>query len=148
MPVRHLTGIRNEPPAEDGFLTAQEVARLLHLQVKRVQTLARGGALPAIRVGRKWLFPRNRLFALLRPSRKPERIADEEGEMEISARNQLRGRVTAISFGGVMAEIRLRVSDQDLVSVITRASAERLGIQVGDEILAIIKATEVMLGKP
>ena len=68
--------------------------------------------------------------------------------MEISARNQLRGRVTAISFGGVMAEIRLRVSDQDLVSVITRASAERLGIQVGDEILAIIKATEVMLGKP
>ena len=73
MPVRHPTEVRNEPPAEDGFLTAQEVARLLHLQVKRVQTLARGGALPAIRVGRNWLFPRNRLFALLRPSGKTRR---------------------------------------------------------------------------
>ncbi len=68
--------------------------------------------------------------------------------MEISARNQLRGRVTAVSVGGVMAEVRVRVGDQDLVSVITRASVERLGIKVGDEVVAIIKSTEIMLGKP
>ncbi|HYM90264.1 MAG TPA: TOBE domain-containing protein [bacterium] len=68
--------------------------------------------------------------------------------MEISARNQLRGRVTAISLGGVMAEVRLQVGGEELVAVITRTSVERLGIRVGDEVLAVIKATEVMIGKP
>jgi molybdate transport system regulatory protein len=72
----------------------------------------------------------------------------EEVDVEISARNQLRGRVTAISVGGVMAEVRVMVGGQELVSVITRSSVERMGIKVGDEVVTIIKATEVMLGKP
>lgn len=67
--------------------------------------------------------------------------------VEISGRNQLRGRVTAITLGGVMAEVRLEVGDQELVAVITRSSTERLGIKVGDEVVAIIKATDVMVGK-
>ena len=68
--------------------------------------------------------------------------------MEISARNQLRGRVTAIALGGVMAEVRVQVGQNELVSVITRGSAEAMSIRAGDEVLVIIKATEVMLGKP
>jgi molybdopterin-binding protein len=68
--------------------------------------------------------------------------------MEISARNQLPGRVTAISLGGVMAEVRIQVGQHELVAVITRGSAEGLGIRVGDEVLAIIKATAVLVGKP
>jgi molybdopterin-binding protein len=68
--------------------------------------------------------------------------------MEISARNQLRGRVTAISFGGVMAEVHIQVGQNEVVAVITRASVETLGIGVGDEAVAIIKATAVMVGKP
>ena len=131
----------------EGFLTADEVAQLLHVHVKRVQTLARDGRLPAVRLGRKWLFPKSSLLALLRTAA-PQSGMKEESEMEISARNQLRGKVTAISFGGVMAEVRLEVGGQDLVAVITRASAERLGIKIGDEVMAIIKATEVMVGKP
>jgi molybdopterin-binding protein len=140
--------LHDYPVAEGGFLTAQQVARLLHLQVKRVQTLARGGALPAVRIGRKWLFPQKHLLAMLRMPRGSEGMIHEEADVEISARNQLRGRVTAISFGGIMAEVRIRVGDQELVSVITRASAERMSINVGDEVVTIIKATEVMVGKP
>ena len=68
--------------------------------------------------------------------------------MEISARNQLRGRVTAISFGGVMAEVHIQVGQNELVSVITRGAVETLGIGVGDEVVAIVKATSVMVGKP
>jgi molybdopterin-binding protein len=67
--------------------------------------------------------------------------------MEISARNQLRGRVTAVTLGAVMAEVRIQLTDQEIVSVITRASVERLGVRVGDEVVAIIKATEIMIGK-
>lgn len=68
--------------------------------------------------------------------------------MKISARNQLRGKVTAITTGAVMAEVHVQVGQQELVSVITRGAVDSLGIRVGDDIVAIIKATEVMLGKP
>ena len=68
--------------------------------------------------------------------------------MEISARNQLRGKVTAIKLGSVMAQVTLQVSGHELVSAITRDSVDRLGIKVGDEVIAIIKATEVMLARP
>ncbi|HBY95012.1 MAG: TOBE domain-containing protein [Ardenticatenaceae bacterium] len=67
--------------------------------------------------------------------------------MEWSARNQLRGTIKHITTGIVTAEIVVQVGDNEVVSVITRESAERLGLQVGDEVVAIIKATEVMIGK-
>jgi molybdopterin-binding protein len=68
--------------------------------------------------------------------------------MEISARNQLRGKVTAIKLGTVMAEVQLQVAGQAVVAAVTRSSVERLGLKVGDDALAVIKATEVMIGKP
>ena len=126
------------------YLTAREAASMLHLHVKRVQALARTGKLPGARVGRKWLFPREQLVAGLRRGTRGR----EDAEVEISARNQLRGRVTAIALGGVMAEIRVQIGTGELVSVITRASVERMGIKVGDEVVAVIKSTEVMIGKP
>jgi molybdopterin-binding protein len=124
-------------------LNAEEAANLLHLNVKRVQSLARAGKLPAVRVGRKWLFPLDRLQQLLGS---PER-SQARAPVEISARNRLRGRVTGLRFDGLMAEVQLQIGDQELVSVITRSSAERLGLKVGDEAYAVMKATEVMIGK-
>jgi len=47
----------------------------------------------------------------------------------------------------VMAEVHVQVGVNELVSAITRGSVERLGIKVGDEVVAIVKATEVMIGK-
>jgi molybdopterin-binding protein len=67
--------------------------------------------------------------------------------MEVSARNQLNGKVTKITLGNVMAEVHVQVGANELVSAITRGSVERLGIKVGDEVVAIIKATEVIIGK-
>jgi molybdopterin-binding protein len=68
--------------------------------------------------------------------------------MELSARNQIAGAVTAVHLGGVMAEITVQIAGgQELVSVITRTSAEHLQLQVGDQVTVIIKSTEVMLGK-
>src|SRR5215831_7572115 len=104
-------------------LSAEEAARLLHLNVKRVQSLARAGKLPAARVGRKWLFRRDELEALL--GRRPP--APAAHSLAISARNRLRGRIARIELDGLMAEVQLRIGEQDLVSVITRSSAERLG---------------------
>ena len=124
-------------------LNAEEAARLLHLNVKRVQSLARAGKLPAARVGRKWLFRRDELEALLgRPA-----VPAPRGSMTISARNRLRGTIARLQFDGLMAEVVIRIGDQELVSVITRSSADRIGLELGDEVFAVIKATEVILGK-
>lgn len=67
--------------------------------------------------------------------------------MELSARNQLKGTITNVKLGGIMAEVTVDVAGQTLVSVITRGSVERMGLQVGDAVTIIIKSTEVMLGK-
>ncbi|MEP7324912.1 MAG: TOBE domain-containing protein [Gemmatimonadota bacterium] len=125
-------------------LSASEAAELLHLNVKRVQRLARSGKLPAVRVGRKWLFPRGQLESMLRrdPAR-PEPV----GMIELSARNQLRAEILSVRLDGVMAEVRVAIGEQELVSIITSSSAERMGLRVGDSVLAVIKSTEVMIGK-
>ncbi len=67
--------------------------------------------------------------------------------MKISARNQLKGTVTSVSLGGVMAEVVVKVGDNEVVAAITRSSVENMGIKVGDEVAAVVKATEVMIAK-
>jgi molybdopterin-binding protein len=67
--------------------------------------------------------------------------------MELSARNQLRGTIKSVTLGNVMAEVVVDVGGQEITSAITRGSAERLGLAEGDEVVAIVKATEVLIGK-
>ncbi len=67
--------------------------------------------------------------------------------MDLSARNQLKGTIKAIKKGDLMAEVTVEIGGQELVSVITASSAERLGLKAGDAISAVIKATEVMIAK-
>jgi molybdopterin-binding protein len=67
--------------------------------------------------------------------------------MTLSARNQLTGTVKSVVLGSVMAEVVVDVSGHEVVSVITRGSVEKMGIQAGDTVTAIIKATEVLLQK-
>ncbi len=68
--------------------------------------------------------------------------------MELSARNQIRGRVTSVTLGTVMAEVSIEIEGgQTIVSTISLASVERMKIRVGDAVTAIIKATEVLVGK-
>ena len=66
--------------------------------------------------------------------------------METSARNQLRGTVKAVSIGAVMAEVIVDVNGIDVVAAITKDSAERLGLAAGNSVIAIVKATDVMIG--
>jgi molybdopterin-binding protein len=67
--------------------------------------------------------------------------------MEISARNMLKGTVKSVKLGDVMSEVVVDVGGQEVVAAITTSSVERLKIKVGDQVRAVIKATEVMIGK-
>jgi molybdopterin-binding protein len=66
----------------------------------------------------------------------------------ISARNQLPGTVKSVKLGNVMAEVIVTVGNFEIVSVITRSSAEQMNLQPGDAVKAVIKSTEVMIDKP
>ena len=122
-------------------LSAEEAAELLHLKVKRVQILARQGKLPALRLGRKWLFRSDELEQMLGAS-----VTAAERPLEISARNRLKGTITRLSIDGLMSEVELAIGDQTLTALITRVSVERLRLKVGGTAYAIIKSTEVMIG--
>lgn len=67
--------------------------------------------------------------------------------MQLSARNQLKGTVKSVKLGAIMAEVIIDVGGNEVVSEISKASVERLGLKAGDAVTAIIKATEVMIGK-
>ena len=66
--------------------------------------------------------------------------------MQLSARNSLKGTVQRVVHGAVNSEVTIALPDgQQLVSVITKASAERLGLAEGKEVFAVIKASNVMI---
>jgi len=67
--------------------------------------------------------------------------------MALSARNHLKGEITEVLLGTVTALITLKVGNNIVESVITRRSAEELGLKKGDQVTAVIKATEVMIQK-
>lgn len=67
---------------------------------------------------------------------------------QLSARNQLRGKVTAVEMDGIMAEVTIDIGGGNvLTSVITRTSATNLALKPGDTVTAVIKSTEVLVLK-
>lgn len=66
--------------------------------------------------------------------------------MALSARNRLTGTVTSVERDDIMAEVVVELGDgQEITSTITRGSADRLDLREGDEVAAVIKASEVMI---
>jgi len=66
--------------------------------------------------------------------------------MEISARNVLKGKVKSVQHGAVNTEVVVELSDgAEVVSIITKSSAEKLGLAAGKEVYAVIKASNVMI---
>ena len=68
--------------------------------------------------------------------------------MQLSARNQLKGKIVGVELGAVMANIKIEVADPSVITaVITKESAENLELANDDVVTAIIKSTEVMVEK-
>lgn len=68
--------------------------------------------------------------------------------MKISTRNLLKGKVTAIDVGAVMAKVKVDLGNSNhITSLISVEAVKDLGAKVGEEILVLIKATSVMLAK-
>src|SRR5216110_3159914 len=75
-----------------------------------------------------------------------DRMLASQGNVS-SGRNQLRGIVEEVRADGLLAQVRLRIGDQRLTAVITRDAVDELKLRRGDDALAIVKSTEVMIAR-
>ena len=68
--------------------------------------------------------------------------------MELSARNQIQGKVKSVESQGLTAEVTVDIGGGNtLVSSITKSSADRLKLKTGDSVTVVIKASEVLIAK-
>jgi molybdopterin-binding protein len=130
-----------------------EVCAILGVSPKSLYLWERAGRIPRPRRDRRgWRTygPRD-VAAIRRLLGRPSEPVDAVPAVGppvagLSARNQLRGRVVSVRGDRVLSEVTLRLGDgQEISAVITRRSARRLGIRAGASVVAVIKATEVML---
>ena len=142
------------PRVPSTSLTRTEVSHLLGVSLKSLYLWERDRRIPVPRRDRRnWrVYSPKDVDAIRRflgvdggPKKSlPPRPAD--GGDELSARNQLKGRVMSIRKSGLLCEVVLGLAGgQEITSIITEASADRLGLKKGREATAIIKATEVMI---
>jgi molybdopterin-binding protein len=80
--------------------------------------------------------------------RRPTDSTDDESLAGLSARNRLRGFIDEVRVDGRLAQVRLRVGDQALTAVITADAVRALELRRGEDAIAIIKSTEVMIARP
>ena len=138
-------------------ISRAQVAQMLHITPKTLAVWEKSGRIPVPeRDWRGWRLYDEAAVAAIRTAlgTSPEfsSTATELGAggqpMQISARNALRGVVREITGDGVLCEVTLDLGDgHEIVSVITRSSAERLGLKPGVEATALIKSTEVLLAR-
>lgn len=67
--------------------------------------------------------------------------------MKLSARNQFKGRIVAVEKGTTTAHVRIDIGGAVVTSSITNEAVDDLGLKVGDDAYAVIKASDVMIGK-
>ncbi|HEY2596042.1 MAG TPA: GntR family transcriptional regulator [Chloroflexota bacterium] len=126
---------------------------LQRTRIERLRVLARQTAVRGLALG---LEPdeiaeavRTQLAAHGRPvsgARLPETLGEQEAPL-LSARNRLRGRVSAVRAGELLAEVTIDVREgQQVVAAVTRTSVERLGLNTGGGVSVYVKATELTLG--
>ncbi len=90
----------------------------------------------------------DRLMTRQQPDTRHARPAGpDESIGGLSARNRLHGFIDEVRIDGLLAQVRLRVGDQSLTAVITADAVRALKLRRGDDALAIVKSTEVMIAR-
>ena len=133
---KRLRSATSESPRD--VLTAREAAKYLRLALPTFYRYMWEGKVPSSKIGGRYRFKKSLLDKWL--GKKPE------GE-DVSGRNKLVGRVSAIRRDAILAQVNLDVGEHKITAVITRDALEELGLKVGDTAVALIKATEVMVIK-
>ena len=152
-PVQHLREVRTELLAKvilrdrAGLDNTDLLAAQLEVFDPAIDALTKGHETDLVDVWRREHARAVRRF-LDQALHPVDRSELSKPEMRLSARNQLRGRVVAVRRGELMASIKAVLGDgQRLTAAITQEASDDLDIAPGDEVVLIVKATEVMVAK-
>jgi len=135
------------------LLTVRQAASRLGVGYSTLkQWIYQGRVRTRVTSGGHHRIPEAEVDRLLAPSRTASKVrgaarARTGTIVSISGRNQLRGFVDEVRIEGLMAQVRLRIGDQTLTAIITRDAVEELKLRRGDDALAIVKSTEVMIAR-
>jgi molybdopterin-binding protein len=117
--------------------TAAEAARALGISLDTLRRWDRAG---------KLRVERDRANRRVVPADEVSRLRGDSGDETISARNRFRGVVRAVELEGLLARVEIDVTEPArVVAIITRESAEQLGLEPGVSAAGVVKATSVMV---
>lgn len=141
-----------KPRARPALLTARQAAARLGVAYSTVKQWIRTGTVrTSTTVGGHHRVSESEIDRLLArrgsPLRPRRRRAPGGVLVAISGRNQLRGFVEEVRIDGVLGQVRLRIGDHTLTAVITADAIRELKLRRGDDAVAIIKSTEVMIAR-
>ena len=128
----------------ESLLSPRQAAAVIGISYPTIKQWILRGKLPTIKTpgGHHRIHPHQLAPYLNRMPSDPRPLP------QISGRNQLHGTVAEVTIEGLLAKVVLDIAGQRITAIITADSARELALSPGDPAFALVKATEVMIGKP
>jgi len=129
------------------LLPPREAANILGISYPTLkQWIYRGKLKTAKTPGGHHRVPESEIDRLIPKSLDRGDVSERRGAFrKISGRNQLIGRIVAIKYDGLLAQVTLRIGEQQITSLITADAARELRLKPGECAAALVKSTEVMI---
>ena len=133
-------------PDVDVLLKPREAATALGVSYPTLKQWILTGAINTIKTpGGHHRIPQTALNPLLKSKPTANRKASRERFRNVSGRNQLVGTIAEIKISGLLAQVVLKIGDQQITSIITSDAAREMQLRKGQTAGALIKSTEVMI---
>ena len=144
IPVANSSGPSSATPAAaSALLTPRQAAEKIGISYPALKHWILAGRIRTVKTpGGHHRVPIESLAAFLAPEQA------RAGGSRISGRNQLLGTVMEVMVEGLLAKVVLAVGSQRVTAIITADAVHELGLKKGDQAVALIKATEVMIIRP
>ena len=133
-------------PYADVLLKPSQAAIALGVSYPTLKQWILSGKLKTVKTpGGHHRIPESGLQPLLKTGPSPERRRSRERFRNVSGRNQLGGIIDEVKISGLLAQVKLKIGDQRITSIITADAAREMQLRKGQTAGALIKTTEVMI---
>ncbi len=129
------------------LLAPREAANILGISYPTLkQWIYRGKLKTAKTPGGHHRVPESEIDRLIPKKLERGDVSERRGAFrKISGRNQLIGRIVAVKYDGLLAQVTLRIGEQHITSLITADAAREMRLKPGERAAALVKSTEVMI---
>ncbi len=129
------------------LLAPRETSKILGISYPTLKQWIYAGKIKTVKTpGGHHRVPESEIDRLFPQKRERGEVRLRRGDFRrISGRNQLIGRVRAVKFSGLLAQVTLAIGEQKITSIITADAARELRLKTGDRVAALVKSTEVMI---